>query len=408
SSSKRKVKLPEKFQDHVMTNLSQNDELSRQNVVDIELEVDEVENRGLLDDGYMGNLWDDMSENALRYHLRRMWSKNGFVDVQVDANGGCYFKFKSEEGVEKVIEQGPWTVNHKPLFVQKWVPNIGLTRKEETKIPLWAKLKNIPLEAWTKDGISVMASSLGKPLRMDNITTQACVAGRGRAEFDRVDVEYQWKPDICSHCMVFGHNEKSVEKKIKFDCNFIYASNCGNERRKLWNEVSEMQELIDCANEVEMEDINTTGLFFTWIKSPSKLETSIMKKLDRILINGSFIDSYKEAYGQFMSFLISDHSAAVLTILKSLMKKRRSFRFSNYIVDKKYFFPTVEKEWKKNMDGYTMYRVVQKLKAIKKPIKRLNWKNGDLTERVELCRDKLMNIVTLPNHIHKHTKLLEN
>ncbi|GKC31239.1 RNA-directed DNA polymerase, eukaryota, reverse transcriptase zinc-binding domain protein [Tanacetum coccineum] len=168
---------------------------------------------------------------------------------------------------------------------------------------------------------------------------------------------------------------ESVEKKIKFYYNFIYATNCGIERRKLWNKVrtaanivadkpwimlgdfnvtmkmeeyssggsqitSEMQELIDCANEVEMEDINSTGLFFTWIKSPSKPKTN--------------------------------HSATVLTIPRSLMKKRKYFRFSNYIVDKKVFLPTVEKEWKKDMDGYSMYRVVQKLKAIKQPMRRLN------------------------------------
>nr|GEU61231.1 reverse transcriptase domain, reverse transcriptase zinc-binding domain protein [Tanacetum cinerariifolium] len=44
------------------------------------------------------------------------------------------------------------------------------------------------------------------------------------------------------------------------------------------------------------------------------------------------------------------------------------------------------------MDGYTTYGVVQKLKAIKKPMRRLNWKNGDLTERVKLRRGKLMNM----------------
>ncbi|GKC05519.1 putative receptor-like protein kinase [Tanacetum coccineum] len=671
-SSRRKVKLPGKFQDHVMTNLSQSDELSRQNVVDTELENDEVENRGLFDDGVGGvefngvfgnvdreiinevkstenqspnseskggeinreesnkeidkennvekvskdgnefvvfdeelinkgsNKWKltvygqfvgcYMSENALRYHLRRMWSKYGFVDVQVDATGGCYFKFKNEEDMEKVIEQGPWIVNHKPLFVQKWDPSIGLSKKEETTIPLWAKMKNIPLEAWTKDGISALASSLGKPLRMDNITAQACVAGRGRAEFARVlvefevkkgfkehidiqyknkenvvigtkkvDVEYQWKPDICSHCMVFGHNKKvcktlgnaneekgnnvgnkdetrgpnivddgfvevknrkmgqlkrkkdvgkkdqndNQSKKVEED-NTTQETNKGrssgwtiqeeiltaiqksknryvvledeeyNEERELrqlkyrmivdnylnkkiqptcsetqnwskdmisyfkqkweenvnlqedeedvmngenmsanmcaaneisglettlWNEVraaaniiadkpwimlgdfnvtmkveehssggsqitNEMQDIIDCANEVEIEDINSTGLFFTWIKSPSKPETSIMKKLDRILINGSFMDSYKEAHGHFMPFLTSDHSAAVLTIPKCFMKKRKSFRFSNYIMDKEDFLPMVEKEWKKDMEGYTMYKVVQKGKLM--------------------------------------------
>ncbi|GKB24961.1 RNA-directed DNA polymerase, eukaryota, reverse transcriptase zinc-binding domain protein [Tanacetum coccineum] len=455
-------------------------------------------------------------------------------------------------------------------------------------------MKNIPLEAWTKDGISAMASSLGKPLRMDNITAQACVAERGRAEFARVlvefevkkdfkehmlskfnkilrscrywetkkvkvDVEYQWKPDICSHCMVFGHNKKvcktlgnaneekgnnvgnkdetrgpnivddgfvevknrkmgqlkrkkdvgkkdqndNQSKKVEED-NTTQETNKGrssgwtiqeeiltaiqksknryvvledeeyNEERELrqlkyrmivdnylnkkiqptcsetqnwskdminyfkqkweenvnlqedeedvmngenmsanmcaaneisglettlWNEVraaaniiadkpwimlgdfnvtmkveehssggsqvtSEMQDLIDCANEIKIEDVNSTGLFFTWIKSPLKLETRIMKKLDRILINGSFMDSYKEAHGHFMPFLTSDHSAAVLAIPKCFMKKRKSFRFSNYIMDKEDFLPMVEKEWKKDMEGYTMYKVVQKGKLM--------------------------------------------
>ncbi|GJT55299.1 RNA-directed DNA polymerase, eukaryota, reverse transcriptase zinc-binding domain protein [Tanacetum coccineum] len=187
-----------------------------------------------------------MPENALRYHLRRMWSKYGFVDVQVDSYGGCYCKFRNEEDMGKVIELGPWIVNHKPFFVKKWDPNIGLSKKEETKIPLWAKMKNIALEAWTKDGISALASSLGKPIRMDNVTAQACTTGRERADFARVlvefeakkgfkehidiqyrskdnvvigtkkvEVEYQWKPDICSHCMVFGHKERTCKKIVR-------------------------------------------------------------------------------------------------------------------------------------------------------------------------------------------------
>ncbi|GJS98275.1 RNA-directed DNA polymerase, eukaryota, reverse transcriptase zinc-binding domain protein [Tanacetum coccineum] len=97
---------------------------------------------------------------------------------------------------------------------------------------------------------------------------------------------------------------------------------------------SDMQELIDCANDDEIENINSTGLFFTWIKSPSKPETSVMKKLDRILVNGSFMTSFNEAYGQFMPFIIFDHSVALLIIPKSLKKKGRSYRFTNYIVDK--------------------------------------------------------------------------
>ena len=48
-----------------------------------------------------------VNENELRYHVRRMWSKYGLIDVQVDRKGVCYFKFKNKEGLGKVIEQGP-------------------------------------------------------------------------------------------------------------------------------------------------------------------------------------------------------------------------------------------------------------------------------------------------------------
>ncbi|GKB83472.1 RNA-directed DNA polymerase, eukaryota, reverse transcriptase zinc-binding domain protein [Tanacetum coccineum] len=152
---------------------------------------------------------------------------------------------------------------------------------------------------------------------------------------------------------------------------------------------SDMQDLIDCANEIEMEDINSTGLFFTWIKSPSKPETSVMKKLDRMLVNASFMSTFNEAYGHFLPFLTSDHSDVMLILPKSLVKKRRSFRFSNYIVDKDEFLPIVDKEWKQEIVGHIMFKVVKKLKAIKYPMRKLNWKNGDLCERVESCRERL-------------------
>ncbi|GJS81542.1 hypothetical protein Tco_0748083 [Tanacetum coccineum] len=82
-------------------------------------------------------------------------------------------------------------------------------------------------------------------------------------------------------------------------------------------------------------------------------------------------------------------SAALLTILKSLKKRRRSFKFTNYIMDKEDFLPTTEKEWNQEIMGQDMYRVVKKLKDIKQPMRKLNWKNGNLTEKVELYRDKL-------------------
>ncbi|GKB38516.1 RNA-directed DNA polymerase, eukaryota, reverse transcriptase zinc-binding domain protein, partial [Tanacetum coccineum] len=73
--------------------------------------------------------------------------KYGVTNVQMDRQGICYFKFPSNEGLERVLKQGPWIKNNKPLFVQKWNPILGLEKVDATKIPVWAKLINIPLEA---------------------------------------------------------------------------------------------------------------------------------------------------------------------------------------------------------------------------------------------------------------------
>ncbi|GKD59221.1 zinc knuckle CX2CX4HX4C containing protein [Tanacetum coccineum] len=139
-----------------------------------------------------------MSFNEAMYHLRRMWNRFGLRDIIVE-NAIFYFKFQDEEEIKEVINNGPWIVNNKPI---------------------------------------ALASSFGKPIIMDEVTTRMCVTGVGRIRFARVlieidakkeikdiieiiykrknvtegtkkfvDVEYAWKPSICAHCKVFRHEE---------------------------------------------------------------------------------------------------------------------------------------------------------------------------------------------------------
>ncbi|GJY34058.1 zinc knuckle CX2CX4HX4C containing protein [Tanacetum coccineum] len=60
-----------------------------------------------------------MSINELRYNLKRMWGRKGFKDVVDVTNGVFFMKFFSGEGMESVVNSGPWTVNNKSFFVQK-------------------------------------------------------------------------------------------------------------------------------------------------------------------------------------------------------------------------------------------------------------------------------------------------
>ncbi|GJR90431.1 RNA-directed DNA polymerase, eukaryota, reverse transcriptase zinc-binding domain protein [Tanacetum coccineum] len=91
---------------------------------------------------------------------RRMWSRYGFKDIVYCSNWVFFMKF----------------------------------HHEEDKIPIWVKLCNIPLEAWTVKGISAIASRIRKLLVMDVVTASKCKQGIGMVR-------------------VFGHADNSCPKR---------------------------------------------------------------------------------------------------------------------------------------------------------------------------------------------------
>ncbi|GJW79881.1 RNA-directed DNA polymerase, eukaryota, reverse transcriptase zinc-binding domain protein [Tanacetum coccineum] len=473
-----------------------------------------------------------MSYNELHYNIRKMWGKYGLIDT-VAQNGLYYFKFNNEYGMNQVLESGPWMVSNRPLFVQKWDPSVNIDLSEPVKLPLWIKLHNVPIEAWTVKGISAIASSLGTPLIMDKTTTRMChgvlvewvfghcdrnckkqgnegVNVEARKEnygnigamtekrgwvqqqrkkggenlekskdyrsankfaiFEEIEdseihevqernmkdvvdkyVNYQrqptmeetknwckemskciggvqsrfvewipmtgtnndlriavwnvrgmcnsttqkemskmneskrgcriimgWNPDDVNVMNIHTSNQamlcliETVDTKEKFFCCFTYAASFGKERRNLWNDISmykgivdnhpwvlmgdwnvsleldehseggafkttdmiEFQECLDCN---EIEDINRTGVHFTWVQNRLDHSSGIMKKIDRVLSNVGFIDKHPNSHAIFMPHLTSNHSPAV--------------------------------------EGCKMYQLVKKQKAMKLHIKKLSWKN---------------------------------
>ena len=153
----------------------------------------------------------NMHHNEFRYNIRRMWSQFGVKDI-VYNNGQFLFKFKSIEGMESVIEKGPWMVNNKPLFVQRWNPEMNMTKLEPKKLPVWVKLVNIPLEAWSVDGISALASSVGLPIIMNHITATICDKGLGNLGYARVLIEMSAEKQF-KECIEIQYRDKDNNVK---------------------------------------------------------------------------------------------------------------------------------------------------------------------------------------------------
>ncbi|XVF49581.1 hypothetical protein PTKIN_Ptkin04bG0024000 [Pterospermum kingtungense] len=102
------------------------------------------------------------------------------------------------------------------------------------RLSVWVHLHNVPIEAFSKKGLSYIASALGKPLYMDRYTAQmerlsyarVCVEldadkdipyaievqlRKGRTVW--VQVSVPWMPPKCPKCKIFGHVEKSCPRK---------------------------------------------------------------------------------------------------------------------------------------------------------------------------------------------------
>nr|GEZ38276.1 hypothetical protein [Tanacetum cinerariifolium] len=94
------------------------------------------------------------------------------------------------------------------------------------------------------------------------------------------------------------------------------------------------------------------------------------------------------AHGIFLPY--PDHnSPAIMTIPKGISKKKKSFRFSNYVADKEEFLDVVRERWNHDVRGCQMYRVVQKLKLLKNPLNQLNWQTEKLFENFYVLKEKL-------------------
>ncbi|GKE43463.1 putative reverse transcriptase domain, ribonuclease H-like domain, aspartic peptidase domain protein [Tanacetum coccineum] len=104
-------------------------------------------------------------------------------------NGVFLFKFDTKSGMDQVIERGPWLILNMPLILNKWAPNVSLKPGEVTKVPVWVKLYNVPVVAYSEDGLSLIATQVKKPIMLDAFTSSMCVDLWGRISFARALIE---------------------------------------------------------------------------------------------------------------------------------------------------------------------------------------------------------------------------
>ncbi|KAL0292015.1 UNVERIFIED_CONTAM: hypothetical protein Sangu_3258100 [Sesamum angustifolium] len=80
----------------------------------------------------------------LESFARANWK--GLQHVSATTSGFFFFRFCTRFAMEEVIEGGPWLFQGQPIVLQVWEQGMSLRRQQHTQIPVWIRLKHLPME----------------------------------------------------------------------------------------------------------------------------------------------------------------------------------------------------------------------------------------------------------------------
>jgi len=165
-----------------------------------------------------------MPYKLLSATARAVWKE--YAPESIKQIGSCFFfEFKDETTKLKILEGGPYFFSKRYLVLTEWKRMLVPATAHPSSIPAWVKLHKLPLECWTASGFSRIASTIGRPIHVDQATAtkkrldyaRVCIEISAGDELPdevivkingdavAVRVEYQWIPPKCTACKVFGH-----------------------------------------------------------------------------------------------------------------------------------------------------------------------------------------------------------
>ncbi|GJZ53778.1 beta-caryophyllene synthase [Tanacetum coccineum] len=174
-------------------------------------------------------------------YVKNTWGKYGLVRFMFSSSTRLF----SIDGLDAMLENGPWFIRNNPLILRKWHPDENLLKEDVSNIPVWVKHHGVPFTAFSEDGLSGIATKLGTPLMLDCYTTDMCMQSWRRPSYARamielradvelknnivavmpkineesyytfnIHVEYEWKPPRCACCKDFGLVLEECTKNI--------------------------------------------------------------------------------------------------------------------------------------------------------------------------------------------------
>ncbi|KAL9687830.1 hypothetical protein QQ045_032237 [Rhodiola kirilowii] len=167
----------------------------------------------------------DFGEDLLGLFGR--WGDESVVMVAQMKPGVFLFNFSNQEEMDRVQDQGPWTLDNKTMIFRRWTPDETFELESVAAIPIWVHFPGLAPHLRKEPLLSKIASAIGCSIRTDGFTSSGDKLSYARVlievyasmEFKKSvtiqgprgvnfvqKIQYEWMLPRCSHCQRFGHS----------------------------------------------------------------------------------------------------------------------------------------------------------------------------------------------------------
>ncbi|XP_043693014.1 uncharacterized protein LOC122643461 [Telopea speciosissima] len=147
--------------------------------------------------------------------------------------------------------------------------------------------------------------------------------------------------------------------------------------------------------DAELADVPWTGARYTW-NNKGLGETRIACKLDRVLANLPWLESFPSSTTHFQHPLVLDHCLVVVSLGTTTRTWGTQFYFFNFGADHEDFLPLVQEVWDTPVSGGPLFTLVSKLSALKGHLK--GWSHSifhNLDQKVKDMEGELTRLQSL-------------
>ncbi|XP_060203004.1 uncharacterized protein LOC132631444 [Lycium barbarum] len=180
-----------------------------------------------------------------------------------------------------------------------------------------------------------------------------------------------WRPDLFQINLV-SSNAQAITCQVvhnalqaTFLLTVVYAFNRRGERKALWNYL----EIVSTEN-CGLLELPTKGSRYTW--SDKQGNDRIFSKIDWVFVNTDWLNNMPAFSAQVLPEGISDHCPVKIAPLDDPRRVRQPFQYCNVWSSHPSFLDNVNEGWHRSMEGYTMMKVVKRIKWLKRDLNSLN------------------------------------